>query len=419
MAALHVVYVLLRFPRLTETFVAEEMRSLRKNGVELRVFSLLHNEEEIVHPTSQELLACTEYAPGVFSAPLWLAQVHYLFKAPAQYLGLLAEVLNEPAPRLSFSLKRIHVFLKGVWIARQLGREEIHIVHAHFAWLSVVAAMVIGRLLDIPFACTAHAYDIYGQKNDLLALACRTADGIITISEANKAAILRLNPKLPDANVRVVRCGIDMEYFQPPPTRQSSKVLQITSVGRLRTKKGHEFLIKACAELAAQQVDFHCVIVGDGELRPSLEALIRELGLQERVALVGARGQDWVRERLCDSHLFILACITEKRGDRDGIPVSIMEAMAMGVPVISTPVSGIPELVQHERTGLLVPERNASELAQAMMRLAADATLRGRIAKNALDLVHCEHDVQQNAARLQAFFEEVVHAREPLGGRAT
>ncbi len=416
MCGLKVVYVLLRFPRLTETFVAEEMRSLQRNGIDLRIYSLLHDEDHIVQPPSQELMTCVRHTAGLLSGSQWLAQTHYLFKAPAKYLGLLATVLREPAPRFSFYLKRINVFLKGAWIARQLERDEVDIVHTHFAWLSAVAAIVISRLLEIPFTFTAHAYDIYSEKNDLLPLASRLADGILTISDANKAAILRMNPKLPDTEIRVLRCGIDMDYFRHSTTRHLNKSLQITSVGRLLPKKGHEYLIRACAELTGQGVDFQCVIVGDGELRQSLEALIGELHLQGRVALVGAQQREWIRERLCESDLFVLACVTEQGGDRDGIPVSIMEAMAMGVPVISTSVSGIPELVQHGKTGMLVPERNASELANTMVRLARDEVLRDRIAQNALELVHREHDIQQNAGRLQAFFEEARHVREPRPG---
>ncbi len=419
MAALKVAYVLLRFPRLTETFVAEEMRRLHLNGVDLRIYSILRSQEELVHSISQELLMCTYYAADVFSGSLWLAQLHYLSKAPAKYVALLATVLREPAPRFSFYLKRMDVFLKGAWIARQLEHEQVDIVHTHFAWLSTIAAMVISKLLELPFTVTAHAYDIYSEKNDLLPLASRLADGIVTISDANKAAILAMNPKLQDAQVRVLRCGIDLDYFRPSPAKKRNKALQITSVGRLLPKKGHEYLIRACAELAAQQVDFQCVIVGDGELRQSLQALIGQLHLNERVVLAGAQTREWVRERLCESDLFVLACATEKGGDRDGIPISIMEAMAMGVPVISTPVSGIPELVQHEKTGLLVPEQNAGELANAMMRLAKDEALRYTIAQNALELVHREHDIEQNAKRLQAFFEETARARESVGGSAT
>ncbi len=415
MAQLCVAYVLLRFPRLSETFVAEEIRSIKKKGVSLRIFSLLRNEDELIHPVSQELLADVQYAPGLLSGSLWLAQGYFLVKAPAKYIALLAATLSQPAPRPSSLLKRIAIFLKGAWIARQLEGRGVELVHTHFAWLSAIAAMVMGRLLDIPFTCTAHAYDIYwSEKNDLLRLTSSVAERVITISDANKKAILKNNPGVPEEKVSVIHCGIDLECFQPPPARPIDSVVQITSVGRLRAKKGHETLIRACAKLQSQNVDFQCVIMGSGELEQPLKALISELKLNNRVTLAGATSQDWVRERLGRSDVFVLACVTEESGDRDGIPVSIMEAMAMGVPVISTPVSGIPELVRHEETGLLVTERNASELASAIERLAADEELRHRVAQNALNLICREYDINRNTAELRSLFEEAVYAKKQM-----
>ncbi len=421
MAGPQVVYVLLRFPCLTETFVAEEMRHIQKRGVGLRIYSLLRSQEELIQPASQELLAKVQQAPGLFSGRLWLAQVYSLSRAPAKYLHLLAMVLRQPAPHWSFYPKRLDIFLKAVWIARQLIDEDVDLIHTHFAWLSTIAGIAIGRLLDIPFTFTAHAYDIYGEKNDLLRLACCMADGIITISDANKTAILAMNPGLPPEKVKVLRCGIDLDSFQAPParhSRQTGKTLQITSVGRLRAKKGHEYLIRACAELAAQHVDFQCVIVGSGELQHSLRALIDELKLGSRVILAGAQSHDWVRERLCESDLFALACVTEAGGDRDGIPVSIMEAMAMQVPVISTAISGIPELVRCEETGLLVRQRNVDELAAAMMRLATDENLRHKVAQNGLELVRAEYSLRRNIGELAAFFEQTIRGRMRVMSRA-
>ncbi len=415
MTELQAAYVLLRFPRLTETFVAEEIRNIKKKGVSLRIFSLLRNEDELIHPVSQALLAEVQYAPGPLSRSLWLAQGYFLLKAPAKYIALLATTLRQPAPRLSSLLKRTDIFLKGIWVARQLEGSGVELVHTHFAWLSAIAAMVVGRLLDIPFTCTAHAYDIYwSEKNDLLRLTSSVAERVITISETNKKAILENNPAVPADKVRVIRCGIDLDCFQPPRARQNSNVLQITSVGRLMPKKGHEYLIRACAKLQAQHVDFQCVIVGSGELEQPLKNLVSELNLNNRVTLAGATSQDWVRERLSRSDVFVLACVPQKNGDRDGIPVSMMDAMAMGVPVISTRVSGIPELVRDEDTGLLVTGQSASELASAIERLAADEELRQRIIQNALDLICREYDIKCNTAKLRSLFEEVSRAKKQM-----
>lgn len=411
-----VVYILLRFPYLTETFIAEEIRNIQMQGLNLRIYSLLRGRDELIHPVSQRLLPQVRYAPGLASGALWLAQAYYLFKSPGTYLAVLRTLLKEPSPRLSFLAKRMDIFLKSVWLARELERTSVELLHTHFAWLSAAAAFTVSRLLGLPFTFTAHAYDIYSEKNDLLRLAARSAGRIITISEANKQAILAMNPGLPPERVVVLHCGIDLNCFRSPPARPADHILQITSVGSLLPKKGHEFLIRACHELLDQHVDFQCVIAGSGRLQQSLADLIDDLGLEKNVTLAGARPQDWIRDQLAKSDLFILASVTEGRGDRDGIPVAIMEAMAMGVPVVSTRVSGIPELVRDEETGLLVAERDPHQLATAIMRLASDEPLRQRVVKNALDLVTREYDITRNTAALGQVFQQAIRCREAVRG---
>lgn len=404
MSRLHVVYVLLRFPALTETFIAEEFRILQSEGLDLQLYSLLKSRDRLVHPVSQHLLPQVQYAPGVLSPSLWSAQIYWCLKAPLRYVALLADVLKPPVPELGGVARRIAIFLKAAWLARRVEHSSADLIHSHFAWLSAVAALIASRLIGIPFTVTAHAYDIYSSRSDLLPLTARCASRVVTISDANRLAILSRNPDLPPAKVEVVRCGIDLDRFCPT-RRPAHGSIQITSVGSLLQKKGHEFLIRACDLLRRQSVDFECIIVGSGSLHPYLHDLILSLGIADRVILAGAQPQDWVRERLRVSDLFVLACVTDRGGDRDGIPVAIMEAMAMGVPVVSTPVSGIPELVRDRETGLLVPERDPQALSQAMTRLITDHRLRRRMISNGLDLIKRQHDIRRNTRQLRDVFE--------------
>lgn len=419
MTAVHVAYVLLHFPCLTETFVSEEIRSVQRAGVNIHLYSLLPAKDKIIHPVSQQLLSLTRYVPNLYHPSLIFAQAYYLFKAPAKYLGLLKTILAWPSPRTSFLLKRLVIFFKGVWLAKQLEHTPVQLVHTHFAWLSTVAGIVISQLLDIPFTVTAHAYDIYSEENDLLTLACHFAERIVTISEINRATILKMNPDLSPVKVEVLRCGIDLDFFHPLSERSDNKTIQITSVGSLLGKKGHEYLIRACSLLQSQKVDFQCVIVGRGGLEQSLKNLIHEMGLGNKVILAGAHTQEWIRDRLSNSDLFVLACVTDGTGDQDGIPVSMMEAMAMAVPVISTPVSGVPELVHNLETGLLVPERNVDGIAEAIRHLAENKFLRETITRNGLDLVHTEYDIAKNADRLSHLFGCVIGKKSRwTGGQA-
>jgi glycosyltransferase involved in cell wall biosynthesis len=411
MNGLEVAYVLFRFPQLTETFVAEEIRQVQSLGVQVRIFSLLPARRELVHPLSAELSPLVRYVPEVYAPSLWCAQLYYLLRTPGRFFKLLRTLLGQPAPGISTIPKRVVIFLKGVWLARELEDSTVQLVHTHFAWLSAAACMIVSTLLDLPYTTTTHAYDIYSRKNDLLELTVRTADRIVTISEYNKRTILEMTSPSNEQNIDVIRCGIDLGHFHVTDRRPNSRAFQMTSVGSLIEKKGHEYLIRACRELDAQGVDFRCVIVGGGELRAQLLALIRELGLEDRVVLAGTQTQTWVRDRLSQSDLFALACVVAPGGERDGIPVAIMEALAMEVPVVSTPVSGIPELVQHEVTGLLVPERDAKALSAAITRLAGDKRLRRQLAESGRALVEREYDIWENAAQLTSLFRSVVEER--------
>lgn len=408
MTARTIYYVLLRFPSLTETFIAEEIRAILSLGYNVRIYSLLPSRTELVHPVSAQLIDCAQYAPGFISSALWRAQFYYLLRGPGRYFRLLWSLLTQPAPELSAYPKRLITFLKAVWIAKQLEKSPAQLVHTHFAWLSAAACSVISQLLNLPFTVTTHAFDIYSQRNDLLKLTTSNARRVVTISEYNKRAILDRNRDLRSEAIEVIHCGIDLDKFHLQARNAAPPVLQITSVGSLIEKKGHEFLIRACGELKSQGLEFNCVIVGEGMLEGSLKDLVHELNLENEVELVGAQSQTWVRDRLERSDIFVLACTTAKDGERDGIPVAMMEALAMEVPVVSTSVSGIPELIQDNITGLLVPEKDVNALATAMLRLAHDMPMQQQLAKNGRMLIEAEYDISKNAARLGSLFQEVI-----------
>jgi len=405
---IEVAYVLHRFPTLTETFIAEEIRNVQSQGVIVHLFSLLTPTAKVVHPVSAGLVAQVHYAPKIFSYSLLWAQLHFLQIKPRRYIQLLWKLLSEPAPEFNFILKRLVIFLKGVWIAKQLEGSSTQLVHTHFAWLSAAAGMVIGKLLDLPFTITAHAYDIYSHKSDLLVLTSTLSDRVVTISDYNKETILNKNISLNPNHIEVIHCGIDLDLFKKSNDRPSNQVFQIISVGSLIEKKGHEYLIKACRELITHGLNFECRIVGEGNLGHRLLSLIQELALESKVNLVGGQCQTWVRDRLNLSDIFVLGCVIDETGERDGIPVAMMEALAMEVPVVSTPVSGIPELIQHNETGLLVTQKDPIALAEAIIRLAKDEPLRSKLAKNGRVLVEREYDIRENACQLAGLFQQVI-----------
>lgn len=408
MSLFETAYILLRFPNFTETFVAEEIRRVQRLGGKVQLYSLLPPKEGPTHAVSIELQSKVRYVPGLFAASLWWAQTYFLLKAPRKYVRLLRNLLGQPASHSSIILRRLVVFVKSIWLAKELEKSQVKIIHTHFAWLSGAAAMVVSQMLNLPYSITTHAFDIYSSRNDLFRLTTTNANRLVTISEFNKRAMLDLNKSLSAEKIDVIHCGIDLENFHIVGKKQENEVIQITSVGSLIEKKGHEFLIRACGALNAQGMSFQCVIVGAGALEPSLRALIGQLGLEDVVVLAGHQTQAWVKDRLSQTDVFVLACTVTDDGDRDGIPVSMMEALAMGVPVISTPVTGIPELIRHEETGLLVPERDVNCLAAAIKRLAQDAVLRETLARQGRIKVEKEYDIQKNASRLLDLFQQMI-----------
>ncbi len=182
----------------------------------------------------------------------------------------------------------------------------------------------------------------------------------------------------------------------------------ILCVGSLIPKKGHDILIEACELLRRRGVSFSCAIVGSGPLNESLAQQISERQLGNAVTLVGACDQAEVQQRLGSASLFALASRVTEDGDLDGIPVVLMEAMAAGVPCVSTNISGIPELMEHEKEGLVVPEKDPQALADAIERLLRDADLRARIRKAAREKIEREFDIRKSAARLAELFEQAI-----------
>jgi glycosyltransferase involved in cell wall biosynthesis len=410
MRPLNVTYVLLHFPFLTETFVAEEINAIRAHGVNVTIVSLLEARSGRIQPLSEKLLAQTWYAPGFLAGPLWLAQLHFFLRRPRLYLALLARLLRQPRPRrpLTSLAKRLGIFLKAVAVAYHLRGSVTELLHSHFAWLSGAATWVVARLLGLPFSVTVHAYDIYAS-NDLLGLVCGEADHVVAISEFNRRYVTAAAACRVDA-VSVIHCGVDLgrlTYLATERPRPAGEALRILSVGSLVLKKGHTHLIDACRVLREQGIAFTCTIIGGGPDERRLAAQVREHGLQSCVILRGACPHPEIIDAYRQHDLFVLASVVAPGGDRDGIPVVLMEAAAAGLPLISTDVSGIPELVRHNETGWVTPAGDVAALARAMITLGSDPRLRNRLGQNARALVEAEFSIESTAARLVDVFRSV------------
>ena len=404
---LKVAYILSRFPKLTETFILREMYWLRESGVEVHIFSLLNPLPTPVHQQAEAMMPHVHYSPFFLSWALILAQFHFIFRSPVGYLRALLRAIWQTYREPLVLLRVLLLFPKSVYFARQMEDLGVDHVHAHFVWVNGVAAGIASDLIGVTFSLHPHAFGLFMRDQVSVRRQLERAAKIVTVSEFHRAYITDLCPGFDSDDIEIVHYGLETDKFEPPPELTDNGIPHILSVGSLVEKKGHEYLIDACALAAEKGYEFQCSIVGVGPLQESLQARISHYRLQDKVHLLGGKRQEEVLALYCQSSIFALACVVAQDGDRDGMPNVLIEAMAMQLPVVTTPVTGIPELVWDGENGLLVPEREETALAQALERLIQDEPLRRELGRRGRETVLNGFEVRQTAAKLAAVFHEL------------
>ncbi len=397
-------YVIGTYPVSTTTFIDREIRSLRRMGVRVNLISLRRPRRELSQE-QRSLGSGVHYVLPVGVGSLLRSHLGFLLTRPRAYASSLLHLLTRPHPSGRARLRTLLHFGLGVHVARIVrDRYPTDHLHAHFVDRAALVTLVAGRLLQLPYSATAHANDIYVDPV-LLPEKLGWAKFVATCSGYNASHLRAVSSDGNGANghVRCIYHGIATGEYRPgpPPARPRPLLL---AVGQLKEKKGFAYLLEACRMLEDEGLDFDCHIVGEGPLRPSLEAGIDELSLGSRVRLLGALPHDAVTREYREAAIFVLPCVTATDGDRDGIPNVILEAMAMRLPVVSTRHSGIPEAVEDGRTGLLVPPADATALAAALGRLLEDEALRERFGRGGRRRVAKVFDVERNVQRLLSEF---------------
>jgi glycosyltransferase involved in cell wall biosynthesis len=393
-------YILRKFPVLSETFILNEILALESRGVDVHIFTLAPSRDPRFHEGVGRLKATIHYVPGPTELrPLFEHARRQARRSGPRYRRQLVRVLRTGRPKLLWR------FLQASYVADRARRAGVQHLHAHFANHPATVAHQASALLRIPFSFTAHAYDMYRDADpDVIARKMRDARFTVTISEYNSNYLRTIaNGRAP--RIELVRNGIDLQRFAPPPSRPPAP-FTILAVARLVEKKGLPFLIEACRNLRDRGVDFRCLIVGKGAQRPLLDGLVRQWTLENRVKLLGALPQQEIVQLYHSANVLVLPCIVGDDGNRDGLPVSIVEALACGVPVVSTPVTGIPEVVRDGENGFVVPERDASALTTAIERLVCDRGLQHRFEVAARASVEQDFDQEKTAARLHSLLQE-------------
>jgi len=404
---LSVAYILSRFPSLTETFILREMVSLRALGLDVHVFSLFPPHQTVIHEQTQLMMPFAHYSPFLLSRQLILAQLYFVFRSPFRYIRAFIKLIWQTYREPLVLLRALAIFPKSVCFARQMQALRINHIHAHFIWINGIAAQVASDLTDITYSLHPHAFGLFMRSQECVRRQLELADGIVTVSQFHRQYIANLCQRWSPENIGIVHYGLDPTEFAPAHPPVEDDTVRIISVGSLIEKKGHEYIIDACAQLTAKGYAFRCSIVGNGPLLSALQARIDKHRLQDRVLLLGARSQKEVKDLYRQSDIFVLACVVAKSGDRDGMPNVLLEAMAMGLPVVTTPVTGIPELVCDGKNGLLVPERDVETLTHAMEQLINDTTARHKMGQQGRQTILEGFDIHKTAAQLAIILNEI------------
>lgn len=390
-----IAYLVKRFPRLSETFVLNEFLELKAHGLDLRLYALMDPQEALVHPAAAELTADVHYLHDVRRRlrswrDLLAGAVAQSRACPSGALRVARCWLLHHRTRASFR----HA-VEGLWLARDLQRNGVTHLHAHFAHSPAAVAHMARLAGGPPFSFTAHAKDLYTtHARHVRARACAAAF-VVTCTEANERYLSSLGHGTP---TEVVYHGTDTDRFHPRGRHPEPR--RILSIGRLMPKKGFDCLIDALQVLAAQGIPFQCRIVGDGPLHRTLRARVEDGGIEDRVQFLGARVQNELLAEYERAAVFVLAPVQTEDGDRDGIPNVLVEAMACEVPVVSTRMSGIPELIEHGKEGLLVDPNDAVGLANAINLVLSDRSLASSLAAAGRRKVERLFDVHRNTQRV-------------------
>ncbi len=409
-----IAYVMSRFPHLPETFILREMIALEQmrsetdntQSWEIALYPLIYQKQAVIHPEARPWLERVRWTPFL-SLPVLRNNSHLIFRRPRAYAGLWAQVLRENRSSPNFLLRSAAILPQAVWMSRAMKKENVSHVHAHYGSHPALMAWLIHRLTGLSYSVTVHAHDIF-VRTAMLSTKLRSASFIIAISEYNRQYLTSLLGEWIQPKIHVIHCGIEPHLYQPrPPALERSSPFRILSIGSLQPYKGQTFLIQACQHLVERGIPFHCQVIGGGEQRSKLEKQINTLGLADHVELTGPLVQSRVAELLSQADCYVQPSIITATGKMEGIPVSLMEALACQVPCIATSISGIPELIQPGKTGYLVPPGDAHALADAMIEVYQQPAAASNLAAAGRSLVLKEFELQANVQQLAALFRTV------------
>ena len=393
--------ILKGYPRLSETFIAQEIRNLERAGLRLRLVSLRHPTDTKRHPVHEEIEAPVSYLP------------EYLHDEPVRVARGLARARRLPGYAAAAAMfrrdlardrtrNRVRRFGQACVAAAEMPA-DVGWLYGHFIHTPGSVTRYAATMLGLPFSISAHAKDIWTSPDWELREKLADAAWTVTCTAGGAAHLRGLAPD--PSGVHLVYHGLDLSRFPSPPEREPSDgPIRIVAVGRAVEKKGLDILLRAASALP-DDIDWHLIHIAGGPLLDDLKALAVELGIADRVTWLGQQAQARVLEEYRRSDVFALPCRVAADGDRDGLPNVIVEAQSQRLPVVSTTISGIPELVEDGENGLLVPPDDVSATAQALERMARDANARLRWGAEGERRVRKAFDAEREIDALLDLFE--------------
>lgn len=403
-----VVYLVSRFPKTSETFIVRELDALARRGeYEIGLRSLFPSPDTVVHDIAQpwtERLVRPNAADAI-SGLLWA-----LWRHPSAFAPVVATVVREHAPRPGLLARALLTVALACAHARDLGSTPgvVHI-HAHYATYPALAAWVCHRLTGIGYSFTAHAHDLYVDRS-MLSEKVADARFVVTISAFNRALLDKGNND--GTQIEVIHCGIDLaRYVYRPREIPDHGPVRALCVASLQEYKGHRFLLEALAAGGPNLKRIQLDLIGDGELGDELRRLASDLGIADHVRFLGSRDETYVRQALSEADLFVLPSVVAGDGQMEGLPVALMEALACGVPAVSTALSGIPEILIDGETGHLARPGDVDSLRAALETVIVDRAATARCARAGRELVEHEFVLDHEVAALARMFSRYVPRR--------
>jgi glycosyltransferase involved in cell wall biosynthesis len=416
-----IVYVLRSYPRASQTFVLNEILTAERLGADIEIVALSRADDRVHQPVADRISASVAYLDERLATRRQIASlvVSGLVRWRWRFAATLASVVASAGVDRGYTSEgRLRCFLHAVALATRLpstpphsaprrGRDaapSVHL-HAHFAHDPAYVALLAARLTGVTYSFTGHARDLYQIEPDLLAERVAAAEFVVTVTDHNRQVMRRAAPAV-DTPIHVLPQGTDTEVFTPAAVGQGGPPV-LLAIGRLVPKKGFDLLVAACGRLNALGYRFRCVIVGDGPEAMALLRAITEGGLAELVSIAEPRAQAELVDVYRSGDVFALPAVVTAEGDSDALPTVLLEAMACSLPVVTTPVGGIAELVTDGIDGLLVEPGDVEGLADGVARLLDDPALRHRLGVAARSTVVDRFDHHRGVARLLDLFAAV------------